>query len=54
MTGTVCTMLVEAGNVAAVFAGHIHYMRYDGKRDGIEYVSLTTGGHQRETVPDAG
>ena len=48
-------MLVEAGNVAAVFAGHIHYMRYDGKRDGIEYVSLaTTGGHQRETVPDAG
>ena len=48
-------MLVEAGNVAAVFAGHIHYMRHDGKRDGIEYVSLaTTGGHQRGTVPDAG
>lgn len=48
-------MLVEAGNVAAVFAGHIHYMRHDGMRDGIEYVSLaTTGGHQNGTVPQAG
>ena len=52
---TVHQMLVEAGNVAAVFAGHIHYMRHDGKRDGIEYVSLaTTGGHQGGSVPDAG
>lgn len=48
-------MLVEAGNVSAVFAGHIHYMRHDGKHDGIEYISLaTTGGHQVGTVPDAG
>lgn len=48
-------LLVEAGNVAAVFAGHIHYMRHDGKRDGIEYVSLATvGGHQSGTVPEAG
>lgn len=52
---TVHQMLVEAGNVSAVFAGHIHYMRHDGKRDGIEYVSLaTTGGHQGGSVPDAG
>lgn len=37
-------VLVEAGNVTAVFAGHIHFMHYD-KRDGIEYVTLaTTGG----------
>lgn len=46
--------LVEAGNVTAVFAGHIHYMRYD-PRDGIEYVALATvGGAQSGTVPDAG
>lgn len=38
-------LFVEAGNVTAVFAGHIHYMRYD-PRDGIEYVTLaTTGGN---------
>ena len=48
-------MLVEAGNVEAVFAGHIHHMRYDGPRDGIEYVSLATvGGYQDGDVPDAG
>lgn len=47
-------LLVEAGNVAAVFAGHIHRMRYDPK-DGIEYVTLATvGGVQRHTVPEAG
>ena len=39
-------LLKQAGNVSAVFAGHIHRMRYDGKRDGIEYFTLaTTGGH---------
>lgn len=44
-----------AGNVSAVFAGHIHQMRYDGPKDGIEYVTLaTTGGHQPGTVPEAG
>ncbi|MEL7087718.1 MAG: metallophosphoesterase, partial [Planctomycetota bacterium] len=46
--------LVKAGNVSAVFAGHIHRMRYD-PRDGIEYVTLATvGGVQRGTAPKAG
>lgn len=47
--------LVEAGNVRAVFAGHIHRMRYDGPRDGIEYVTLATvGGGQNGAAPGAG
>ncbi len=47
-------MLVEAGNVRGVFAGHIHRMRYDAK-DGIEYVTLATvGGSNDGTVPSAG
>lgn len=47
-------LLVQAGNVRAVFAGHIHRMRYD-PRDGIEYVALATvGGGQSGTVPSAG
>ena len=47
--------LVEAGNVEAVFAGHIHRMHYAGKRDGIEYISLaTTGGHLPMEVPYTG
>ncbi len=47
-------LLVSAGNVTAVFAGHIHRMRYDPK-DGIEYVTLATvGGHQSGEVPNAG
>jgi len=38
-------LFVEAKNVTAVFAGHIHRRRYDGVRDGIEYFTLaTTGG----------
>jgi len=46
--------LVEAGNVSAVFAGHIHQMRADPK-DGIEYITLATvGGGQSEKVPEAG
>ncbi len=46
--------LVAAGNVTAVFAGHIHHMRYDPK-DGIEYVTLATvGGHQEGTLPGVG
>lgn len=36
--------LAKAGNVKAVFAGHIHRMRYDGKKDGIEYFTLATVG----------
>lgn len=48
-------MLARAGNVSAVFAGHIHRMRYDGVRDGIEYFTLgTTGGSMRTEVPGAG
>jgi hypothetical protein len=46
--------LVEAGNVTAVFAGHIHHMRSDPK-DGIEYVTLATvGGAQESLAPEAG
>lgn len=53
-TERVHPLLKETGNVTAVFAGHIHYMRYDPK-DGIEYVALATvGGGQSSTVPDAG
>ncbi len=48
-------LLAGAGNVRAVFAGHIHRMRYDGVRDGIEYVTLATvGGVQNGRVPRAG
>lgn len=47
-------MLVDAGNVSAVFAGHIHRMRSDPK-DGIEYLALaTTGGAQGGHAPEAG
>lgn len=46
--------LVAAGNVSAVFGGHIHQMRYD-PRDGIEYFALATvGGHQSGLAPSAG
>lgn len=46
--------LVAAGNVSAVFAGHIHRARYDPE-DGIEYISLaTTGGHQSGRYPAVG
>jgi hypothetical protein len=48
-------LLVAAGNVSAVFAGHIHYMTYDGTRDGIEYVTLATvGGANSFKVPEVG
>lgn len=47
--------LAEAGNVSAVFAGHIHRMVYDGARDGIEYFTLATvGGGQSGVAPEAG
>lgn len=46
--------LVSAGNVTAVFAGHIHRMRSD-PRDGIEYITLaTTGGSQQGIAAQAG
>lgn len=48
-------VLADAGNVSAVFAGHIHKMRYDGRRDGIEYITLATvGGGQSGAAPSAG
>ncbi len=58
-------MLIDAGNVTAVFAGHIHHMRFDqstslpaeatGRRGGIDYYTLaTTGGHLAAEIPDAG
>jgi len=47
--------LADAGNVKAVFAGHIHRMRYDGVRDGIQYYALaTTGGHLSQETPGIG
>ena len=46
-------VLVGAGNVTAVFAGHIHRMIYGGKKDGIEYYALaTTGGVLSKGVPE--
>ena len=48
-------VLKAAGNVRAVFAGHIHRLRYDGIRDGIEYITLaTTGGSMPGHYPNAG
>jgi hypothetical protein len=38
------TRLVQAKNVTAVFAGHIHCMRFDGKRDGIQYYTVASVG----------
>ncbi|MFT7670069.1 MAG: hypothetical protein ACI8X5_002776 [Planctomycetota bacterium] len=47
--------LATAGNVTAVFAGHIHHMVYDGVRDGIEYFTLATvGGSQPGIAAEAG
>ncbi len=48
-------LLKESGNVRAVFAGHVHRARYDGNRDGIDYVTLaTTGGSMPGNYPEAG
>ncbi|MCB9889912.1 MAG: metallophosphoesterase [Planctomycetes bacterium] len=45
--------LVAAGNVSAVFAGHIHQMVYGGKRDGIEYFALAaTGANLADHLPE--
>ena len=47
--------LVAAGNVAAVFGGHIHHMTYTGPVDGIEYFTLaTTGAHLGTDSPELG
>jgi hypothetical protein len=48
-------LLKAAGNVRAIFAGHVHRTRYDGNRDGIDYVTLaTTGGSMPGNYPEAG
>jgi 3',5'-cyclic AMP phosphodiesterase CpdA len=48
-------LLAKNGNVKAVFAGHIHRMRYDGVADGIEYFTLATvGGDQSGFASAAG
>jgi len=47
--------LADAGNVKAIFAGHIHRMRYDGVRDGIQYYALAaTGAHLSQDTPGLG
>jgi hypothetical protein len=47
--------LADVGNVKAVFAGHIHQMKYSGKTDGIEYFALATvGGANFGDMPEAG
>ncbi len=47
-------LLLEAGNVQAVFGGHIHRMRFD-PQDGIDYYALaTTGGHLSADLPEVG
>jgi 3',5'-cyclic AMP phosphodiesterase CpdA len=46
--------LVKAGNVKAVFGGHIHRIT-DKEKDGIRYMTLApTGGNLRELNPEAG
>jgi len=37
-------LLAKNGNVTAVFAGHIHRMRYDGTKDGIQYYTVASVG----------
>jgi len=46
-------LLVKHGRVKAVFAGHIHRMRWDGVRDGIEYLTLATVGGDQEGFSSA-
>jgi hypothetical protein len=48
-------LLAKAGNVTAVFAGHIHRMRYDGTKDGIQYFTVASvGAHLEFEAPQAG
>lgn len=47
-------LLAANGNVKAVFAGHIHRMRWDGLRDGIEYFTLATVGGDQAGFASAG
>ena len=53
--GVVHDRLAAAGNVEAVFAGHIHRLHYGGNQDGIDYFTLaTTGGGKAHDYPGAG
>jgi hypothetical protein len=48
-------LLRANGNVRACFAGHIHRLRHDGVKDGIEYMALaTTGGSMPGDYPRVG
>jgi hypothetical protein len=48
-------MLAANGNVRAVFAGHIHHMRYGGAPDDIEYYTVASvGAHLGLDAPQAG
>ncbi len=48
-------MLVDAGNVTAVFAGHLHRQRYSGRRDDIEYFVLAgIGAYMAADEPGTG
>ena len=48
-------LLAAAGNVKAVFAGHIHNMQFGGVRDGIEYYTVASvGAHLNMELPEAG
>ncbi|HEX6812815.1 MAG TPA: LamG-like jellyroll fold domain-containing protein [Planctomycetota bacterium] len=48
-------LLAKNGNVTAVFAGHIHRMRYDGTKDGIQYYTVASVGASLEfEAPAAG
>lgn len=47
--------LADSGNVTAVFAGHLHRMRFDGIRDGIQYFCVASEGAQLPMeAPQAG
>lgn len=49
------SLLRAHGNVRACFAGHIHRLRHDGVKDGIEYMALaTTGGSMPGHYPGVG
>ncbi|MBL8749847.1 MAG: metallophosphoesterase [Planctomycetes bacterium] len=49
------TLLAQNGNVSAVFAGHIHRMRFDGVKDGIRYFTVASVGAYLEfEAPAAG
>ena len=48
-------ILKAPGHIRAVFAGHVHRLRFDGDRDGIQYITLgTTGGSMPGHYPNAG